>query len=493
MTNIGHSFAHIFDDSIKNLNELQKFTEIIKIFIDEAYEGVIILDEKGVIQYTNRRHAEYLDTPQESVLHKHISKMASPEVVQGFMDVIRTEKPQLFRIIQDGGKEFIANRFPIKKEGKVIGAAGIVLFDIKEVDAINKKITRLENQLTYYKKALKTIRSSRYSFEDIIGESEPIKRVRQEARRAAQKDAHVLLIGESGTGKELFAHAIHNQSKRKLGPFVGVNCSAIPQELLESELFGYEPGSFTGAQRGGKKGKFELADKGTILLDEIGDMPLQMQSKLLRVLQEKEIDRIGGTKPVRVDFRLIAATNTDLIELVENGVFRKDLYYRLNVIKIEIPPLRRRITDITSLTESILKQKADELGLEEIGISTSGLKVLSKYRYPGNVRELINILEKAINRMDIDDSSHETLSISHEDIGAVFNVESPQQEYPQKWSQLKEVKKNQEAQMIREALRATRGNISKCAELMGIHRTGLHRKIKQYNLHQDVRSAREPQ
>ena len=487
---INPEFSRIFHKSMENLSELQKFIEIIKIFVDETYEGIIIMDEKGVVRYTNRRHAEYFNTPQNTVLHKHISEMANPEIVQGFLDVIKTGKPDFLRIFQDGGREFIANRFPLKKDGKVLGAAGIVVFDIKEVDVINKKITRLENKLAYYKEQLKSIRSSRYSFENIIGESVAIKQAIKEAGKAAKKDSHVLLVGESGTGKELFAHAIHNQSQRKRGAFVGVNCSAIPHDLLESELFGFEAGSFTGARTGGKKGKFELADKGTIFLDEIGEMPLQMQSKLLRVLQEKEIDRIGGTKATRVDFRLIAATNADLREMVDKGTFRKDLYYRLNVIKIEIPPLRNRIKDVPILARSILEQKAQELGIREISIGSTALSMLGKYDYPGNVRELINILEKAINSTDSEESFSDVLKIDKEEVTSALNADSPPI-HPQKWSQLREQKQDQEAHLIREALRAAGGNISRCADLMGIHRTGLHRKIKQYNLHHDVLAARQ--
>ncbi|HNR11945.1 MAG TPA: sigma 54-interacting transcriptional regulator [Thermodesulfobacteriota bacterium] len=479
-----------FNDSVKNVSELQELVELIELFINENYEGIILLDAEGVIQYTNRKHGEYFETPPRSVLHKHISEMASPEVAQGFMNVIRTGEPELLCILEDGGREFIANRWPIRKNGKVIGAAGIVLFDIKEVDVINKKMTRLEAQLAYYKNALKAICSARYSFEDIIGESVAIKQAREEAKKVAQKDAHVLLIGESGTGKELFAHAIHNQSQRRLGSFVGVNCSAIPQELLESELFGYEPGSFTGANKGGKKGKFELAHNGTIFLDEIGDMPLQMQSKVLRVLQEKEIDRIGGTQPFRADFRVIAATNTDLGELVERGAFRKDLYYRLNVLKINIPPLRKRIKDIEILTERILKQKGQELGLGKISIEPAALRVLERYRYPGNVRELINIVEKAINHLDTDNPHGTALTITEEDVTAVLSIESPLRQSLQKLSQLKGIKQEQEAQLIRETLRAAAGNITRCAEMMGIHRTCLHRKIRQYNLEYEVQSAR---
>jgi len=488
---ISSDFSRIFDDSFRNLNQLQRFTEILKIVVDEAYEGIVIVDEKGYIRYTNRKHAEYLSRPQEEVLHKHISEMTGADVAEGFLEVIRTGKPELLKIYQDGGREFIASRFPLKKNGKVIGAAGIVLFDIEEVNGINKRITLLESQLNYYKKELKAIRSSRYSFEEIIGESGVVNKAKSEAKKAAHKDANILLVGESGTGKELFAHAIHNQSRRKFGPFVRVNCSAIPRELLESELFGYEPGSFTGAKKSGKKGKFELADKGSIFLDEIADMPLQMQSELLRVLQEKEVDRIGGTTPVKVDFRLIAATNKNLEEMVQKGAFREDLFYRLNVIKVELPPLRKRIEDIPILTEYFLEQKSRELGLEGLSIAPHALTALQGYKYPGNIRELMNILEKVINRIDIDAFSKGAVTITKEDVSSVLRPESTSKEAAPKWDQLREAKHEQEVKVLREALEASGGNITKCAAMVGIHRTGLHRKIRQYNLHEEVLLARK--
>jgi transcriptional regulator with PAS, ATPase and Fis domain len=482
---------HIFDDSIQNLSELKNFIEILKNFLDEAYEGIIILDEKGYVQYTNKKHAEYLKIPQKTALHAHITEITHYNPAKDFLKVLRTGEPELRKIIQAHGREFVANQVPLKKEGKVIGAAGIILFDIKEVDAINRKIIMLENQLRYYKEQLKTLRSSKYSFEDIVGESEIIKKIKKEAQKAAKTDANVLLIGESGTGKELFAHAIHNQSLRRFGPFVRVNCSAIPRELLESELFGYEPGSFTGARKNGKKGKFELASKGSIFLDEIGDMPLQMQGELLRVLQEKEVDRIGGTRSISVDFRLIAATNKNLEEMIKKGLFRKDLFYRLNVVRIELPPLKKRIEDIPILAEYFLKQKAKEIGLEKINLSPKALKVLQSYDYPGNIRELINILERVVSRIDLEKYTNREFTITRDDINSVLNLENFPKESFQNLNNLKKIKHDQEIRVLKETIRLTGGNLTKCAKILGIHRTSIHRKIKLYNLYSDVLLARK--
>ncbi len=468
---------HIFDDSIQNLSELKNFIEILKNFLDEAYEGIIILDEKGYVQYTNKKHAEYLKIPQKTALHAHITEITHENTAKDFLKILRTGEPELRKIIQAHGREFVANQVPLKKEGKVIGAAGIILFDIKEVDAINRKIIMLENQLRYYKEQLKTLRSSKYSFEDIVGESEIIKRIKKEAQKAAKTDANVLLIGESGTGKELFAHAIHNQSLRRFGPFVRVNCSAIPRELLESELFGYEPGSFTGARKNGKKGKFELASKGSIFLDEIGDMPLQMQGELLRVLQEKEVDRIGGTRSISVDFRLIAATNKNLEEMIKKGLFRKDLFYRLNVVRIELPPLKKRIEDVPILTKHFLKQKAKEIGLEEINFSPKALRVLQSYDYPGNIRELINILERVVSRIDLEKYANRGFTITRGDIISVLNLETLPKESFENLNNLKKIKHDQEIRVLKETIRLTGGNLTKCAKILGIHRTGTVGKL----------------
>ncbi len=222
------------------------------------------------------------------------------------------------------------------------------------------------------------------------------------ALKASQINAPVLIMGESGTGKELFAHAIHYASERRLYPFIRLNCSAIPKDLLESELFGYEAGAFTGAGAKGKPGKFELAHQGSIFLDEISDLPLEMQPKLLRVLEEKEMERLGGTRMTRSDFRLIAATHAKLESLVEQGAFRKDLYYRLNVLPLQIPPLRQRKEDIPLISEHLIRKFQREEGTKMVLISPEVLEILQNYYWPGNVRELANILERILYTIDGD-------------------------------------------------------------------------------------------
>lgn len=264
----------------------------------------------------------------------------------------------------------IANRIPIRKEGKVIGAIGKIMFhDIQQFKALADQIRAMESKLSYYQTELKRLQAGRFSFQSIVGESAKMEEVKMMALKVSKSRSTVLIRGESGTGKELFANAVHHASPRADGAFIRLNCSAIPKDLLEAELFGYEEGAFTGAIKGGKPGKIELAHKGTLFLDEIGDMSLDMQVKLLHVLQEKEIERIGGTKTHKVDVRFIAATHRNLHEMVQRGEFREDLYYRLNVFAIDISPLRERKEDSVHLTEFLIRKSNEKLGSNVLSLA----------------------------------------------------------------------------------------------------------------------------
>jgi transcriptional regulator with PAS, ATPase and Fis domain len=316
--------------------------------------------------------------------------------------------------------------------------------------------------------------ATRYTFADIIGQSPALVHARELARQAAQGGSSVLLMGESGTGKELFAHAIHAASPRHGAPFVPVDCSAIPRELLEAELFGYAPGAFTGAAKEGKMGKFELAQGGTILLDEIGEMPLEMQAKLLRVLQERQVSRVGGVTSVPVAFGVIAATNRDLESLVAQGRFRRDLLYRLDVIRIEVPPLRERPEDIPLLVEHYWAQKGRELG-RGAQLSAEALRVLEGYSWPGNVREVLNVVERVL-------------------VGVSKPVIEPADLPPQFLQgnvgrgrrfpvfHLPTVLAEAERRTLERALRQAQGNRNKAAQLVGVSRASFYRKLKTHGL-----------
>jgi transcriptional regulator with PAS, ATPase and Fis domain len=327
-------------------------------------------------------------------------------------------------------------------------------------------------------------RSQHYTFEDIVGESRAITGVKIWARQAASSSSTVLIEGESGTGKELFAQAIHYASPRSESPFVAINCGAMPENLIESELFGYEEGSFTGAKKGGHPGKFAMADGGTLFLDEIGDMSLPMQMKVLRVIREKKVARIGSAKERSIDVRLIAATHKDLSIEVQQGRFRHDLYYRLHVLDIRIPALRERVDDILAIGRHLVEKIAARLNVGPIRIESSFLKQLQSHSWPGNVRELENTIERAIIRAGeegvltadlIDfDGQEAPLALAEEEVAPVKLLP----EGPTPVKSLREVEK----EMISKALAVYKGNIQKASAKLGIGRNTLYRKIKEYGL-----------
>jgi transcriptional regulator with PAS, ATPase and Fis domain len=294
------------------------------------------------------------------------------------------------------------------------------------------------------------------------------------ALQAAKTNAPVLILGESGTGKELFAHAIHFASERRAFPFVRLNCAAIPRDLLEAELFGYEPGAFTGAGSKTKPGKFELAHQGTIFLDEIGDLPLEMQPKLLRVIEEKETERLGGTRLIHSNFRLITATHAPLEKMVAQGLFRKDLYYRLNVIPIAIPPLRDRKEDLPPLADHLVQMLNKELGTQVTRPAPEVLDRFRQYDWPGNVRELINVLERVLYSIDGD-----TIQIHHLPI---FLQTLKKKTPATSATSLKRLKEDLEKEALSQAMEKAHYHKQRAAQVLGIHRTALYKKMKKYDL-----------
>ena len=369
----------------------------------------------------------------------------------------------------------VVQRIPIKKDGRVIAVFGQVMFkDVKDVRKLATELSLLESKVKLYEEELINLRSTRYTFDSIIGTSQAIKSLKLEALRAASNQFPVLISGESGTGKELFAQAIHHAGSRKVHPFVRINCAAIPKDLLESELFGYEKGAFTGAGPNGKPGKFELARQGTVFLDEVGDLPLEMQPKLLRVIEDKEFERVGGTKIIQSDFRIIAATNQNLEQMLIDNRFRKDLFYRLNVIPLHIPPLRERKSDILPTARHLLKQMAREANLGEQKIDGEAEKALKNYGWQGNVRELSNVLERTMSTLEGD-----TIRLQH----LPFYVYRSHREFPEHHqSPLKDVQTRTEKEAIRFTLQETNNNKARAAKILGIHRTLLYKKMKKYNI-----------
>jgi transcriptional regulator with PAS, ATPase and Fis domain len=332
-------------------------------------------------------------------------------------------------------------------------------------------MSRLEDSFKAYQSEIAKMYTASYRFEDIITINSKLISLKQLGQTIAKSDASVLIQGESGTGKELFSQAIHNASLVSNHPFISINCSSIPKQLLESELFGYESGAFTGARKDGRIGKFELAGEGTIFLDELGTMPLEMQVKLLRVLESKEFFRLGGNKKIPMKARVIAATNANLSESIKNGTFRSDLYYRLNVINIEIPPLRERLEDIPLLCENLLAQKNNIYHTSNLYMSEEALALLNAHNWPGNVRELRNVIERAALICETDEILPQHLPDYIQAYRKQHLPEAAEGYYHHEIASL-------ERQLITKALKDNQGNRQAAARQLGIHRSLLYKKIK---------------
>ena len=459
-------------NDIVKFDQLKKELQAYQLIFDNIYNGAMVTDAHGIITHFNHPYGQFLGIEPDQQIGRHVG-----EVIENtrMHIVAKTGKPEINHIQRIKGKDMVVQRIPIKREGEVIAVFGQVMFkDVRDVGKLAKKLALLESKLKQYEEELAHLRSTRYTFNSIIGNSSALKQLKAEAFKATANQFPVIISGESGTGKELFAQAIHHGSSRRLHPFVRINCSAIPKDLLESELFGYERGAFTGAKAEGKPGKFELAHKGTMFLDEIGDLPLEMQPKLLRVLEDKEFERVGGTSVIRSDFRIIAATNQKLEEMLTENRFRKDLFYRLNVISLHIPTLKRRRADIIPLSKHLLHQMAEEGICFEIQVAPEAEQALKSYDWPGNVRELSNVLERTV-------SSLEGNTIHRDDLPFYLYQKEKQLPGPGPMS-IKDIQAAAEKRAIYEALQKTGNNKAKTAQMLGIHRTLLYKKMKKYGI-----------
>ena len=455
----------------QELREARQQLEMYNLILESIYNGILVTDAKGYVTHFNKPYGQFLGLDPEAQIGKHCT-----EVIENTRMhlVAKTGKPEINQSHRINGQDMVVQRIPIKKNGKVIAVFGQVMFkDVRDVGKLAKKLSVLESKVEFYEKELFSLRSTRYTIDSIVGVSDVIRALKEDTMKAAANNLSVLISGESGTGKELFAQAIHHASNRKLYPFIRINCSAIPKDLLESELFGYEKGAFTGARSDGKPGKLELAHHGSLFLNEIGDLPLEMQPKLLRVLEEKEFERIGGTAIIRADFRLIAATNQNLEEMLAKKQFRKDLYYRLNVIPLNIPPLRQRREDIIPLACHFLKQIAHDASLSEMEMDDETQEAFKRYDWSGNVRELSNVLERIVSTLEGD-----VIRLGDIPFYLYQSHEPPDSDR----TALKNVQTRAEKEAIRYALETTNYNKARAADLLGIHRTLLYKKMKRYNL-----------
>lgn len=448
--------------------------------LETLCEGAIAIDRAGHVVYVNEKylHALHLSHASDAI-GRPIEEIIPNSLMRR---VAETGEPILLDIMELGGEQLVVTRMPIEDEDKnVIGAIGFVLYD--HLDSLKPLIARmgqLERDLRIAKRQLSQARTARYTFDDYVGGDPGIARAKELAARAARQSVTVLLGGETGTGKELLAQAIHNASPRAEKPFVSVNVAAIPDTLVESEFFGTAPGAYTGADRKGRDGKFRIADGGTLFLDEIGEMPLQLQAKLLRVLQEREIEPLGSDKITKVDVRVIAATNLDLQKRVNEGAFRADLYYRLNVLSIALPPLRECVGDLTDICARLLDDIIRAGDYVNARITPSGLAVLARYDWPGNVRELRNILERALilsdtGRLTGDDFSRILSPGSR--AGTVAAAAPAGVVVPYAEAEAAFEKRTLEC-----ALQATNGQISEAAKLLRISRATFYKKLAKFGL-----------
>jgi len=436
--------------------------------VDREHRVVWISDGyKRFLPALGRTEAEFVGRRVEEVVPN--SLMAQ---------VIDSGQAILVDLLTNQAGTFVVSRLPLRgAEGEVIGALGLVLLDQPEttMQPLLAKFGRLQRELDAARSQLAAQRRPKHTIASFIGASEAAIEVKRQARRAAQTDAAVLLLGETGTGKELLAQGIHAASARAARPFIGVNIAAVPDALLEAEFFGVAPGAYTGAERKGRDGKFKLADGGTLFLDEIGDMPLALQVKLLRVLQEQEVEPLGSNAVQRVDVRIIAATSRDLQAMVAAGEFRADLYYRLNVLPIALPPLRARIADLDPLIDALAEDIARRAGLAVKQLDQDAHDLLSRHDWPGNIRELRNALEQATLMTD-----DPVLGTGHfASIATLLEARDRSTPAPVRTAlqRLPQAKAELESRAIREALAATGGNKAAAAKLLGISRATLYEKL----------------
>lgn len=351
-------------------------------------QGILICDEQSRILYFNDSYAAFIGEKLEDVKGRFLREIRPGAIAP---EVIRQGKPIQSVLREEKGKEYFADIYPVREDGRIIGTVSVVT-TLEDAVFIKEKMNELEKEEQALRERLNHTNGTRYTFKSIIGECKSTMDAVDLSRRAAHHAANILLQGESGCGKELFAQAIHNESDRRHGPFVAVNCAALSNTLLESELFGYEDGAFTGAKRGGRPGLFETARGGSLFLDEISEMDYDLQSKLLRVLQENRFRRLGGSKEIETDVRIISACNVDLLKYIEEKKFRRDLYYRIAVVPINIPPLRERAGDIGALTEFFI-QDIQIQHKASYHIDEEVQELFRRYQWPGNIRELRNTLD----------------------------------------------------------------------------------------------------
>jgi Transcriptional regulator containing PAS, AAA-type ATPase, and DNA-binding domains len=457
--------------------------------LEFLHTGIALLCPKGYFLYANEAFTEMYGLPQD-IRNKHVGDFFLT-AEQGAMTTIRTRKMTLCSSITKDNAQGVSFRYPLlDPKGKQL--LGVVIesisssIDKRKLMSLLDTVKNLEEKADYYERKTQKQPGMLHTFDSIIGESESMLQMKVLGRRFAKSTEPILLFGESGTGKELIAQAIHSASDRAGHPFVTVNCAALPQELMESELFGYKAGAFTGARADGMKGKFELANKGTIFLDEICELPLSMQAKLLRVLESGEIQKIGHTGPLHSDFRLVAASNKNLAKQVDEGTFREDLYHRLNILELSIPPLRERKSDLPLLIHHFIEGAVGTKQAKKIQLSTELGRVFNAYQWRGNIRELKNIITYAL--YSLEDGTN-ILAVRHLPERFLREMRAAQPKEPQEEFLVEEAQDlakagaKAEKKVIQIVLESTKYNKTLAARVLGISRNKLYKKMRDLGLH----------
>ena len=454
----------------------------LKFILRNSFESFIIVDDEARVRFMDRGSEKFFGLAHGEAYGIDIREFVPDS---GLPAVIETGKPMIGRIFDVKGKKRIGSLYPILKDGDIIGAVGRLIFNsLEELDKVNKEISKLRKEITYLRENQQNEYSSKYTFDNILGQSSSIRDVIDFAKKISQVDVDVLIMGESGTGKELFAHAIHSHAHRDR-PFIKVNCPAIPFDLAESELFGYARGAFSGALSSGKPGKFEMANNGTIFLDELSSLPLTIQAKLLRTLQEREIERLGSTRTEKINFRFIGATNVDLRSMVKEGKFREDLYYRISKAGVHIPPLRERTEDIPLYLLHYLNKINRAFQTHVKVISVEAMEVFFRHAWPGNLRELINVLEQAVLKAWKEEeirAEHLPSELTSSPDEPRKSVEAPHARREHSSRDFRKEIEAREKEMIINALKQTKGRRGRAAELLNMPKSSFYEKIKRYGI-----------